>query len=551
MGAAVCIAVSICGIACAPVPREPLGRGRDQRIVAPHQDVDLVADVAVVDLFAGGGGEARRRPRQATRRPLSPDPLSRLQRRARASRWLAQLSRRGGARFFGLEWAAVAAVVARDRLRDRIRRRRGQRAVARPGARRRLEVGEERLAHLQQRGRIADGRRALAQRRARRTGRANTRPASCAARACASSRGCARRPAPACRRQTARRSSSVGGPGSGAPCSSAASVRNSHGLPIAPRPIITASQPVSRHPHVAGDVLDVAVADHRDVRGSAARTAAIGSMRAAPENPCARVRPCTVIIAAPASTSAHANSGAFSELSSQPARCLTVTGMCAGTARRTAATSSAASAGSRISAEPHAPAVTLFAGQPMLMSTSDAPTSTAMPAARASTSGSRPKIWTPNRRPSKLGHIRPIALAAPRVSASADRNSVKVSAAPSSSHTVRNGRSVTAAIGARRAPGVSWMSPMRMRAARIASALVGVLLLGGAGGRLPQGAAARPAPAAGSGATGGGRRSAARRRRRSVDLAARGRRQQQRDARDREHRPVRTQRAPATPRRRW
>ena len=146
-----------------------------------------------------------------------------------------------------------------------------------------------------------------------------------------------------------------------------------------------------------------------------------------PEKPCARVRPCTVIIAAPASTSARANSAAFSEHSSQPARCLTVTGMCAGTARRTAATSSAASAGSRISAEPHAPAVTFFAGQPMLMSTMAAPTSTAIPAARASASGSRPKICTANRRPSKLGHIRPIALAAPRVSASAERNSVNVS----------------------------------------------------------------------------------------------------------------------------
>ena len=39
------------------VAREPLGRGPDQRIVAPHQDVDLVADVAVVDLLAGGGRE--------------------------------------------------------------------------------------------------------------------------------------------------------------------------------------------------------------------------------------------------------------------------------------------------------------------------------------------------------------------------------------------------------------------------------------------------------------------------------------------------------------
>ena len=229
-----------------------------------------------------------------------------------------------------------------------------------------------------------------------------------------------------------------------------------------------------------------------------------------------------MIIAAPASTSARANSGAFSEHSSQPARCLTVTGMRAGTVRRTAATSSAASAGSRISAEPQAPAVTFFAGQPMLMSTIEAPTSTAMPAARASASGSRPKIWTAKRRPPKLGHIRPIALAAPRVSASADRNSVNVSAAPSSSHTVRNGRSVTASIGASRAPGLSWMSPMRMggrensiRSRRSPDVRASLR------GRLPQGAAALARP--GPGSAGGGRRGAARRRRRSLDLAARRR----------------------------
>src|SRR6185312_14177271 len=198
--------------------------------------------------------------------------------------------------------------------------------------------------------------------------------------------------------------------------------------------------------------------------GSAARTDAIGSRRAEPENPCARVRPCTVIMAAPTSTRRRATSAALSWLSSQPARCLTVTGMRDGSTRRTADTSSAASAGSRMSAEPQRPAVTFLAGQPMLMSTIQAPTSAAISAARASASGSRPKICTTKGRPSRLGHIRLTALAAPRVSASAERNSVKVSAAPSSSQTVRNGRSVTASIGASSAPGVSSMSPIRMRA---------------------------------------------------------------------------------------
>jgi hypothetical protein len=36
---------------------EPIDRRRDQRIVAADEDVDLVADVAVRDLLAGGGGE--------------------------------------------------------------------------------------------------------------------------------------------------------------------------------------------------------------------------------------------------------------------------------------------------------------------------------------------------------------------------------------------------------------------------------------------------------------------------------------------------------------
>src|SRR3954469_18320682 len=180
-------------------------------------------------------------------------------------------------------------------------------------------------------------------------------------------------------------------------------------------------------------------------------------------------------MAAPASTRLRANVAAFRFCSSQPARCLTVTGIWAGTARRTAATSAAASWGSRMSADPQAPAVTFLAGQPMLMSTIEAPTSTAIPAARASASGSRPKIWTAKRRPSRLGHIRPTALAAPRVSASAERNSVKLSAAPSSSQIVRNGRSVTASIGAMSAPGLSWMSPMRMGARENSIALAGIV----------------------------------------------------------------------------
>src|SRR5215831_17017147 len=135
-----------------------------------------------------------------------------------------------------------------------------------------------------------------------------------------------------------------------------------------------------------------------------------------------------------------------------------------------------------MSADPHAPAVTFLAGHPMLMSTIAAPTPTAISAAAASASGSRPKICTANRRPSRLAHIRPTALAAPRVSASAERNSVKVRVAPSSSQTVRNGRSVTASIGANRAPGLSWMSPMRIRVRENSIALAGFVVLAALGG---------------------------------------------------------------------
>jgi len=155
-----------------------------------------------------------------------------------------------------------------------------------------------------------------------------------------------------------------------------------------------------------------------------------------------------VIICAPASTIAHANSGALRLSWFQPARCFTVTGTCAGTAATTARTSSCAMAGSRISADPHSPATTRLAGQPMLMSTSDAPIATAIFAAASILSGSRPKICTPNFRPSSDAVSFADVFLSPAASAWADSNSVMVKPTPSSSATVRNGKSVTAAIGA-------------------------------------------------------------------------------------------------------
>ena len=163
----------------------------------------------------------------------------------------------------------------------------------------------------------------------------------------------------------------------------------------------------------------------------------------------------------------------------------------------------------------------------MLMSTIAAPTSTAIPAARASASGSRPKICTAKRRPPKLGHIRPSALAAPRVSASADRNSVKVSAAPSSSQIVRNGRSVTASIGASRAPGLISTSPMRMASRQHSIAVAATLATLTAAGSCRRAPRRRRARRAGRAATPPDRgssverRGAARRRRRPLDAGAR------------------------------
>ena len=60
--------------------------------------------------------------------------------------------------------------------------------------------------------------------------------------------------------------------------------------------------------------------------------------------------------------------------------------------------------------------------------------STAILAARASGSASRPKICTPKRRPSSDGVILSIAFFAPSTSACAERNSVMVMPTPISSH---------------------------------------------------------------------------------------------------------------------
>ena len=100
----------------------------------------------------------------------------------------------------------------------------------------------------------------------RRRGRASTRPASCAARARASSRGCARRPARRGGARRARRSASDGGPGSG--CAPLQRGQRAEQPRVAHRAAADhhgVAAGLALHAQVGGDVLDVAVADDRDL----------------------------------------------------------------------------------------------------------------------------------------------------------------------------------------------------------------------------------------------------------------------------------------------
>ena len=99
---------------------------------------------------------------------------------------------------------------------------------------------------------------------------------------------------------------------------------------------------------------------------TASFTRAITPQSARPRYSCSAKRPCTATIAAPASSMRRANSGAVSSPSTQPRRNFTATGC--STARATARTMSAASAGSFMSADPSPFDTILRAGQPMLMS---------------------------------------------------------------------------------------------------------------------------------------------------------------------------------------
>ena len=157
----------------------------------------------------------------------------------------------------------------------------------------------------------------------------------------------------------------VGRGGGASPRSAAKISPNSHGLPIAPRPTITASQPVAASRSVASCALTISPLPSTGT-ATAAFTAAMqpGSMGGV--YIWARVRACTTMAAAPAASHCFATSTQVTVSSSQPLRIFTVTGKL--TAAVTAATILPHSAGSFISALPAPVAVILGAGQPMLMS---------------------------------------------------------------------------------------------------------------------------------------------------------------------------------------
>ncbi len=119
-----------------------------------------------------------------------------------------------------------------------------------------------------------------------------------------------------------------------------------------------------------------------------------------PEYDCAAVRPWTAMAAAPASWTIRARTPAFRCSSFHPARILTVTGI--RTFFAIAAITDAACAGSRIRLQPALCLAIFGTGQPMLTSTTLAPSCSMICAASAIFSGSPPKIWMETGRSSSV-----------------------------------------------------------------------------------------------------------------------------------------------------
>src|SRR5207244_2911264 len=160
------------------------------------------------------------------------------------------------------------------------------------------------------------------------------------------------------------------------------------GAPRAPRPIMTAAQPVARIMAHASSWL---LRSPLPVTGipTASTTEAMISQGARPENCCERVRGWTVIASTPSLSASRAISTAFTGRSSQPPRILIVRGT--RIAFRRVRRISRAASGSRMRAAPW-PLATIFAtGQPMLRSIASAPPASSRRAASARISGSEPR----------------------------------------------------------------------------------------------------------------------------------------------------------------
>ena len=152
------------------------------------------------------------------------------------------------------------------------------------------------------------------------------------------------------------------------------------GLASAPRPIETAAQPVSSNVAAASAIVRMSPLATTGMRSTASTTARMPARFTAPLNPCWRVRPCTITPATPTCSKARASSGRRQRLvvPAQPHldrdRDLT-------RHRRRAVTRSTARSIWHMSAEPPPVLTTFRTGQPMLMSTAEAPFSSTQRAA--------------------------------------------------------------------------------------------------------------------------------------------------------------------------
>src|SRR2546426_6939309 len=220
-----------------------------------------------------------------------------------------------------------------------------------------------------------------------------------------------------------------------------------HGAPSAPRPIMTAAQPVALVMAHASSAVRTSPLPSTGI-ATASTTRAMISQGATPLNCCERVRGWTVIASTPSPSAIRAISTAFTVRSSQPPRILIVRST--PIAFRRVRKTTAAPSGSRISAAPW-PLATIFAtGRPMLRSIASAPAASSCRAASARTSGSAPRsciaIGCSSGRNRASSAVRTLPTTRPRASIS----SLVSGPAPHSRATSLNGALVIAAIGARR-----------------------------------------------------------------------------------------------------